>query len=64
MIPLFQVFVVIITASDETKKDGYVRVIVAAKNLKTSRDIVRQGILPKAVKRPSNAKVDVKFENQ
>ncbi|KAL4235883.1 hypothetical protein ACF0H5_004272 [Mactra antiquata] len=52
------------TACDEKKKDGFIRVIVAVKNLKTSTDIVRRGILPKAVKKASNAKVKSTFENQ
>jgi hypothetical protein len=39
-------------------------VIVGVKNLKTSTDIVRKGLLPKTVKKPSNAKIDMVFENQ
>ena len=53
-----------LSACDEKKKDGFVRVIVAVKNLKTSTDIVRRGILPKTVKKPSNAKIEMIFENQ
>ncbi|WAR24797.1 hypothetical protein MAR_038466 [Mya arenaria] len=51
-------------ACDEKKKDGFIRVIVAIKNLTTSTEIVRRGILPKAVKKPANAKLNVVFENQ
>lgn len=53
-----------VSACDEKKKDGFVRVIVAIKNLETSTEIVRKGILPKAVKKPSNAKLESTFENQ
>ncbi|KAH3831939.1 uncharacterized protein LOC127879191 [Dreissena polymorpha] len=51
-------------ACDEKTKEGYVRVIVAIKNLAISRDIVRHGLRPKMVKKASNAKVEVVFENQ
>ena len=54
----------IIAATDEKKKDGFVRVIVSVKNLSTSSQIVRKGLLPKTVKKASNAKVDMIFENQ
>ena len=43
-------------ASDEKKKEGFVRVIVAIKNLTTTR----KGI--KLVKKPDNADVQVTFE--
>lgn len=55
---------ILFSACDEKKKDGFIRVIVAIKNLETSTDIVRKGFLPKTVKKPSNAKLDMVFENQ
>ena len=53
-----------VTATDEKKKEGFVRVIVAVKNLDTSSQLIRKGFLPKTVKKASNAKVDAVFENQ
>jgi len=65
----FSIFVIncsvfLFSATDEKKKDGFVYIIVSVKNLETSRTLTREGLVPKLVRKASNADVSVEFQNQ